>query len=233
MPRSNGLETSQQHAFTYAEPGAAFASIVDHERRRIAARLHEDFGQCLAVAMLTLDRLSSIDAEDPAACIAQLRKTMEHLDHAWRQAIFSPDVSHDCDMLPAVAGLCKAAERDMRLCCSIQVANNSVGPSEEGRRVLLHGVGELLLNVRKHAGCERVDVCLDAHGSWVEVSVRDHGKQSVAAVVEWRQRGFGLTNLKNELRAVGGDMRVEAANPGRQVRIRVPVQAQWVSGEQA
>lgn len=230
MPGSKGVETSPQDTFTYVEPRAAFASIVDHERRRIAGRLHEDFGQCLAAATLTLDRWLLIDMEDPSACIAQLRKILDRLDQSWRQAVFTPDVSHARDMLPGVVALCKSAGCDMQLRCSVRVANNSAGPSEEGRRVLLHGLGELLLNVCKHAGCERVEVCLDAYGSWVEVSVRDRGSKSVAAVAEWNRRGFGLTNLKNELRAVGGDMRIEAAKPGRQVRIRVPVQAPWIPG---
>lgn len=201
------------------------------ERERIAAVLHDDFGQCLAAIGLMLDRLAGTDRAQLQACIGDIRRTLTRLDTAWRQAVLPPEPEQAPDaapdILPALANLCSAAEREMQLRCSLQVAADAAPPTTAGARVLLRGVSELLLNVRKHAGSPYVSVRMGSRGSWVEVAVRDYGHTSLESELERRRvRGFGLTNLKHELRKVGGDMRVEAVAPGRNVRVRVPA-LQW------
>lgn len=205
-----------------------------HERARIAALLHDEVGQCVAVIGLALDRLADIskgDGQPPH--IDDIRRALMRLDRSWREAVSRPEPPQAPDMLPALARLCREAEREMHLHCSLQVASDAAPPTGTGARVLLHGMRELLLNVRKHADSPYVNVSLDSYGPWVEVAVRDHGSKPLESVTERRlMRGFGLLNLKRELRAVGGDIRVDAVAPGRRVRLRVPT-LQAVHGEGA
>ncbi|NZA26497.1 hypothetical protein H0E84_08870 [Luteimonas sp. SJ-92] len=205
------------------------------ERERIASLLHDDFGQCLAAIGLMLDRLETGEGRQSDADIGEIRRALSQLDQSWRKAVFIPEPVHvpeeAPEMLPALIKLCRAAEREMQLRCSLQAPADPAPPTAAGGRVLLLGVSELLLNVRKHAGSPYVGVSMDSHGPWVEIAVRDHGSRPLEPSLErWRVGGFGLTNLRHELRLVGGDMRVEAAAPGRNVRLRVPTQ-QWVGSE--
>lgn len=202
------------------------------ERARIAALLHEEVGQCVAVIGLALDRWTASGDHHGQPHVDEIRHALQRLDYSWRDAVARPAAPEVVEMLPALAALCREAERGMQLRCSLQTAADTAPPTLAGARVLLHGVRELLLNVRKHAGSPWASVQLDSHGPWVEVAVRDYGSPSVPGPDRRRVRGFGLMNLKRELREVCGDMRVEELAPGRRVRLRVPTLAA-VHGEGA
>ena len=84
---------------------------------------------------------------------------------------------------------------------------------------------EALQNVLKHAtGARRAVVRLDGDEAQLRFSVRDDGAGTPDGTV---RAGAGLTNMRDRLEAIGGDVAVRSTpGAGTVVRGRVPASAQ-------
>jgi signal transduction histidine kinase len=89
-------------------------------------------------------------------------------------------------------------------------------------------VRELLFNVAKHAGVDRVVVDLAREADRLVVHVTDEGRGfdvKKATEGEWRKGGFGLFSAQERLRLIGGHMEVRSQlGAGTYIIISVPVQ---------
>jgi signal transduction histidine kinase len=90
-------------------------------------------------------------------------------------------------------------------------------------------VGELLVNVVKHAQARHIEVSLRREGGNLKVEVGDDGAGFQVHQAEprrWEGSGFGLFSIRERLRPLGGRLEVQSApGAGTHVTLTVPLAA--------
>jgi PAS domain S-box-containing protein len=199
------------------------------ERERIAAGLHDDIGQTLAVAMFKLGALQTrtLDAE-VQSLVAELRALIVDASRATRSATFELS-----DPLLATLGL-KAALEGVAGRLShgggpqmvVDGADFDPPPPEPVPGVLFRVARELLLNAAKHAQASAVQLRLVPEPRHWCLEVQDDGVGCPSRPLRHPfgpQGGYGLVSVSAQLRAVGGRLLLQPAPGGGTLAVvRVP-----------
>lgn len=205
-------------------------SLEADERRRIARELHDSLGQYLTSLKINLELLPrAADEEKKSAlmgeclqitdqCLKETR-TISHLLHP----PLLDEVGFDSAARWYVDGF---AQRS-----GIKV--NFDVPAEIGRfprtveTVLFRVVQEALTNVHKHSGASTVDIRGDVDAEQVWLEIRDNGK----GIPEERRRalesslgqGVGLAGMRERVRELGGNFKIESAQVGTVLTVTIPI----------
>lgn len=196
----------------------------EHERRRLAADLHDGLSQTITLARLKLSALRTSLNGAPATALDEITGLIENADHDARSLSFelSPPVLHDLGLEPALQWLVE----NIQARYGIEIVLEDDGPprraDEKTRVILFRSIRELLINAAKHAQARRVHVCLRRGEDQLDASVEDDGVGMAPERV--KATGFGLFSIHERLSHVGGSMRIESA-PGRgtKVQLRAPL----------
>ncbi len=198
---------------------AADLTLAEHtERRRIAYLLHDDLQQRLhglAVSLALATRASSEgDAERASQMLAQSEKILEGASSLTRSLSheLAPPLLKGGGIVELLEWMASTAKKRFGLEVDIEV-DDGVLVSREDIRVLLSQIlGELLFNVAKHAGVDRVR--MGAHEvpglPMVRIVVEDEGKGFDTSQLA---RGAGLLSVRERAELVGGRLSVESS-PG-------------------
>lgn len=195
----------------------------EQERRRIAANLHDRVSQGLAVAMMKLTLLGK-SAHGPA-----ISDEIHGLERALGQALddsrsltseLSPTVLYELGLEPAIEWAASQMRKRFDLETLVQWDGRARPLDERIRGVLFQATSELLTNVVKHAGVRTATVSIKRDERNIHISVEDKGVgfngSTLKSTYENRDE-FGLFNIRERLRHLGGCLRIEST-PGRGVR---------------
>lgn len=200
------------------------------ERHRISEILHDDlqqriYGIGLHVALARQDVTEGKQAnvlKDLARIETWLGESLEIL-HELTVDLSPPGLKSD-----ALASVLSHLTAQMNELHGLKVelyANRSLETPPEMRALLYQIVRELLFNVVKHSGARHAAVTVRRETDQVNVRVADEGTGFDPNATFTRRGtggGFGLVNLRERLRAMGGTMAIDSA-PGRGTRITVSV----------
>jgi signal transduction histidine kinase len=91
-------------------------------------------------------------------------------------------------------------------------------------------IQEALTNVFRHSGARKAWITVVTSESQTAVTVRDDGKGLDDSVIELRPGsvGIGLGGMRQRVKEFGGELQLENANPGTQVKITIPANAMTV-----
>jgi signal transduction histidine kinase len=201
---------------------ARIAASAERERRRIERDLHDGAQQRLVAIRIELELAEELVQRDPAAGVARLRELEDEVDEALEElrslahGVYPP--------LLADRGLAEALETvAARSAIAVEVEASAIGRYvPEVESAVYFCVLEALQNVLKHAvGARRVAVRLDgANRTELRFSVRDDGEGAGPGGI---RAGDGITNMRDRLAAVGGEVAVTSMRAvGTTVRGRVP-----------
>lgn len=200
----------------------------DHERRRIAADLHDGVVPTLTAVSYWL---ASAQAEIDRRCTPEVATTVGEAASTTRESIRALRTLL-VDIYPdrlRSAGL-ETALRD--LVGPLEAAGTTARVSVLGADLLPPAVADLLYrtaqeavrNVVAHARARTVDVTVHARAGRAELVVRDDGVGLAAAPAEEGERHFGLRLLQEAAEAAGGTLAVGPGAPGGTVlRLAVPL----------
>jgi signal transduction histidine kinase len=207
---------------------ARIAASSERERRRIERDLHDGAQQRLVALRIELELAEELVLRDPELGARRLRRLERELDEALEElralahGVYPP--------LLADHGLPRALRAATERCAvPVQLEVRGVGryaPAVEG--AVYFCVLEALQNVLKHArGVRRVAVALDGRlPGELRLSVRDDGAGFAAGGADGADGGAGVTNMRDRLAALGGDVEVASApGVGTSVRGWVPSEA--------
>jgi PAS domain S-box-containing protein len=195
------------------------------ERRRLAQILHDHLQQLLVAARLKVAMLRhSIRDDQVATTIGQLDELLtETINESRSLAVqLCPPVLYTAGLAAGLEWLARETGKKFDLAVEVE-ADAAAEPAAESVRVLLfHVVGELLLNVTKHAQAQRVGVRMHRCEQHVRIEVCDDGRGFDAArpVRKADRCGFGLFSVRERLAALGGRMEV-VSSPGRGTQISI------------
>ncbi|MBZ0273306.1 PAS domain-containing protein [bacterium] len=200
----------------------------ERERKRIATEIHDRIAQSLALVKIRLSALVQASAgreaqaplEDLVAQVGQAIVDTRALTYE-----LSPPVLHELGFRAAVAWLGEQAQIAHGLPVQVDESYESIPLSDDSRLVLFTGVRELLNNVVKHAGATGARVTVAERGAQVVVEVRDNGIGFDPALTRTTRRegSFGLFNLRERVRHLGGRLEIDSRmGEGTVVRLIVP-----------
>ena len=189
----------------------------EEERSRIARELHDDVNQRLAVVSVRLGYLNQSPLSSAAAIeqeIGELRQEIvdlvsdiQALSHALHPARLEL-----LGLEAATAGFCEELANRHGVTIDVQFENIPKALPREISLCLYRVLQEALQNVIKHSGARHADVSLNGYIDTLNLTVKDSGA-GFNPLAAMRERGLGLTSMKERLKVIGGELSVHS-QPG-------------------
>lgn len=187
----------------------AISVAEERERRRIAAGLHDELGQLLAIAKLKLGRLGATDdAADRAQLTTDLGVLIDQASRAARASTFelSSPVLQQFGLDAAIESLGERMQRMAGIAFRFESDGVACTLPDDVPVVLLRVVRELLFNVQKHAEAGSVHVSVrrttDACTIWVEDDGVGFDPTGISTFTP--AGGYGLYSAQAQIESVGG-----------------------------
>jgi signal transduction histidine kinase len=185
------------------------------DRDRIAQDLHDLVIQRLYATGMTLEgTLSMITRPEAAARVSGAVDAMDQTIKEIRGAIFklqARDQGTHTDLRARVVGLVEEMTPMLGFAPTLRLGaglGSRIG-AETGEQGLL-ALREALSNAARHSGASRVDVTVDVDSDgMLVVLVVDNG----SGISEQQTRRSGLRNLASRAEKLGGELRLDQANP--------------------
>jgi signal transduction histidine kinase len=212
---------------------AHLLSAQDGERRRIARELHDGIGQYLAAMKMSFDVALSeeqvpegilaplSDCRDLLErCTAEIR-TMSHLLH--------PPLLEEMGLASAVPWYVEGFKERSGIAVELEAPSQEFGRLPQAvEMVLFRVLQESLTNVHRHSGSKRASIRLDVDSKNAVLTIRDHGSGFGWTGVEPVSMGVGIAGMRERVRELGGEFKIESSSGGTTVRATIPLQEKTV-----
>jgi signal transduction histidine kinase len=193
------------------------------ERSRLARELHDGTSQELA-AMITLAKVLErhLEGANPDALMT-LHKIQSQAEDAYQGVrnashALRPAMLDGNGLVPALTSYLYTFSERTDLAVELSVGD--IGPlSTDIEWALFRVAQECMENIRKHSASTTAHVSLSTQEDHVVLSVVDHGR----GLGEGPAQGIGISNMRERLAAVGGDLRVTNTPGGVRVEASVPL----------
>jgi signal transduction histidine kinase len=206
----------------------------EKERSRLAAELHDDFSQRLALLALGLENASEALPDSPRTAKQQLQ---ELINSAGELGADIHTVSHrlhsatleSLGLGPGVSSLCKefADRHGIEIDYSVDNIPRIVDP--DVALCVFRIVQEALQNLRKHSGAARAEVSLIKRADRILVSVYDQGKGFDMSDMKAHE-GLGIQSMGERARLLSGRFKIHS-KPGRGTRVEAAIPLPTTNGE--
>lgn len=209
----------------YGQLLTAEISGAEDERKRIAADLHDDFGQLLSIVKMQVNNINGREDKDTeliSIVTEQVNDIVKRMKHMGEKIMPSALLRN---------GFVKAVEEqvtminrlgDLYIRFSYKPAIPM--PGQEGEVHLYRIVQEIINNAIKHAGMAELVITLSQEADTLVLTAADNGNGfSINDRVE-EIVGKGLRNIYNRVELLNGEVTLATA-PGEGVRydIKIPV----------
>jgi signal transduction histidine kinase len=191
----------------------------ERERKRIAAVLHDEIAQTLAVVKMQLDVLQTKPGGDV------YKKDMIEAQDLLREAILETralmnEVGNPLLFEIGVEAACESladrlmARHQIAIACDIRDTFKDLTP--DVKVILFQVIRELLNNIVKHSKARNVNVMIDTENGLIRAKIKDDGvgfdPQILGAPTT--EGGFGLFSIRERLMAFNGRLQIEST-PGK------------------
>lgn len=218
-----------------AELPARLLDAQETERRLLARELHDEIGQQLTAARLSLHALGTAlgDAPAPLARVRDVMSIVEGLIARVRGRVIDlrPPLLDDLGLGPALEEYCRQQEERSQVCVLLDGVQALPRLSAQVECVAFRVVQEAVNNALKHGGADEVQVSLGVRDEGLEVTVQDNGRgfdprptgarAQAARVVP----GVGLAVMRERVQLVGGRLDVSPGQAGVRVHAQLPLAA--------
>jgi PAS domain S-box-containing protein len=202
----------------------------EQERGRLAAELHDDLNQRMALLRIGLGQFEqdvpglSFRAREQLQSIAEVATKVSSSLHNLSQQLY-PSKLDILGLVASLAALCRELSDQHNL--HIQFVNHAA-PRQVPKDVtlcLFRIAQEALQNVLKHSGATAAKVELSGHGDRIELCVSDSGA-GFSPESPKGTSGLGLVSMQERVQLVGGQLSVESESlHGTRIRVRIPRRA--------
>jgi len=189
----------------------------ENERRRIAIGLHDDVGQTLAAAKISLDEL--LEGNLPEDGKASARETQCLVDHAiqsTRSLTFelASAALYEVGLQAALQSACEHAEQQSAIRFQPPTGFQAP-PIPEPMSIILYRAGrELIRNIVKHSKARTASFSLSLSGNQLRLTAVDDGCGFEASkALADAQAGIGLLSITQQLISIGGRLEI-LSSPG-------------------
>jgi signal transduction histidine kinase len=198
----------------------------EKERRRLAAELHDDFSQRLALLALGLKNASEALPDSARAAKRQLQ---DLINSAGELGADIHTVSHRLHsatleilgLVSGVSSLCKEFTDRQGVEIDFSAENIPRVVDPDVALCLFRIVQEALQNLRKHSGSEKAEVKLIRRADKIFVSVSDQGKGFDMNDTKSNE-GLGVRSMGERARLLRGSFKIHST-PGRGTRVEAAI----------
>ena len=209
----------------------------ERERRRIAAGLHDDVAQKLALAKLeTQLMIPSITNEKSLTAMQKQCHLIDSIIEDVRSLTFElgNPILYEVGLDAAVeAWLTERVQNKFGIKCKFASDIQNAIIDETTSVVLFQAVRELLANVIKHANAKNINVEIKTLNDTLKITVNDNGigfESPEIAAKNQTMGGFGLFNIRERLEQLGGNFVIKSKTAkGTEVTITVPLHHEVIS----
>ena len=211
-------KASEEKIRVYEEQLRSLASeltlLEERERRRIANDLHDHIGQTLALSKIKLGELRESVSPSLVKPLGEIHGLIEQTIRYTRSLTFelSPPILYELGFEAAVEWLAEQIQEKHGISVDFEDDLQPKPLGKEMRILLFKAVGELLMNVIKHAQAHKAKVAIQREGSNIRITVEDDGigfyipeANQLAGV-----KGFGLFSIRERLRHFGGSLQIQS-----------------------
>jgi len=199
----------------------------EKERRRIAAELHDNVGQSLALARVRLAIAQKTSSADKLAIIIdEISESLLHASQDTRNLVF--DLSYPTlNEIGLAAAISEWMEQQISVRHELKTEfldkiskKQKLNMDENMLAILFRNVRELLTNIVKHAQADKVSVSMEHTGENLKIVILDNGVgfdyQKISVGGEGNS-GFGLFSIQERMSDLGGSLIIES-EPGKGCR---------------
>jgi len=198
--------------------GGMLINAQEKERSRLAAELHDDFSQRLAVLALRLETAAETLPPASQAAKQQLVKLSNSASelgadlHTLSHRLHSSTLE-SLGLVPGASALCKefASQQGMKIDFTTENVPHTV--DHEVALCLFRIIQEGLRNLQKHSGATKAQVGLQKMGNKLLVTVRDQGVGFDPKGMSGKA-GLGIRSMQERVRLLGGRFEIHSA-PGK------------------
>ncbi len=194
------------------------------ERQRIARELHDEIGQSLTVALLSMKRVVDRAPDDlrDEALVAQgaVRASLEDVRQVAHR--LRPGVLADLGLQSALSSLCSEFSRSSGVTVTRVIDDDLPDLSGDVELVLYRVAQESFTNAARHARAEHVELSLTASDDRLTLRIRDDGRGGPF------DEGTGIRGMRERAKLVGATLEIAPADPsGTEVRLEIPLGSGW------
>jgi two-component system sensor histidine kinase UhpB len=199
---------------------ASALAAQENERQRIARELHDEIGQTLTVALLTLKR--AVDRA-PAAIHGELEDTQETVrasldDVRGIARRLRPDALEDLGLHSALNALCSEFTQATGIAVVRHIAPQMARLRPDVELVCYRIAQEGLTNIARHSGAAKVWLDLHATDEQLTLRIADDGKGGVSA------EGAGINGMRERALLVNAALTITSPpGEGTEVRLTMPL----------
>jgi signal transduction histidine kinase len=196
------------------------ARALAHERRRVAADVHDLVMQDLSLALANARTLAHEHASAPRASLVVSAGERALAGARILVSGLTDGPGRECEpIVRAIQTSARAAARSTPLLFDADGVPGSAQPDRPTHEALVHVAREAVTNATKHARPNAIEVSLHYTGEW-HLTVRDEGPGFDAAS---SPNSFGLDSMRAHVQALGGVLHISsAAEEGTTVKAVLP-----------
>ena len=203
-------------------------NALEQERQRVARDLHDSVNQILASAKYRLNNITALgrgasDNKDLHLVRDMIEKAISEVRLISRN--LRPSELDDLGLVAALRSLTQEFDKSSGIATKFK-SEMSGGPSRlpgEAEMTLYRIAQEAFNNVAKHSQATRAHVALSSTRFHTLLTIRDNGKGFRPEEVSRRESGWGLENMNERARLLGGSLEVRSlVNKGTSISARIP-----------
>jgi signal transduction histidine kinase len=204
----------------------------EHERRLIAADLHDNVGQSLALARLQITAAQrDLPAEHPLmTSLANISQTLLRTIQDTRHLIFelSSPTLNELGLGPAIAEWTEQQAASWpELKVEVIDQTKPLDLNADLRAMLFRNTRELITNVIKHAQANCLSIWLDREDDELVITIQDDGvgfDPARISCVANPEGGYGLFSIQERMTDLGGSLTlVSQPGAGCKAILRLPL----------
>jgi len=205
----------------------------EHERRRLAIGIHDQIGQGLVLAKLSLQSLmASLPGRNISTHLDKVYAAIDKVIQDAHSLTFelSNPVLHELGFTAAVEQwLDEQLGNKYGIKCTFNADKVHSKLDNKAGIVLFQAVRELLVNVIRHSGADTVEVCIHEVGGKIKIIIKDNGigfNPSGPGLLSSKNKtgGFGLFGVRERLEYLKGHLNISPAQgKGTIVTLTVPL----------
>jgi len=222
------VEKNQMQANYTQELLRSQLEIQEQTLKNISQEIHDNIGQALSLAKLTLSTVITND-EIILDKIKNSKQLVSKAISDLRSLSHSLDTDYVKDM-----GLQRAIEYELEMIrksgemeTNLKIEGSPVRLDKQKELILFRIIQESLNNIIKHANASKINVELEYGSSEVRLQMTDNGGGvDLGPLDEGESRfGLGIRNMHNRAKLIGADFKMQSAlGEGTIVRIVLPLE---------
>jgi len=209
---------------------AKLLQLQDEERRRIARDLHDSAGQTLTVLGMNLGQLEQLAESGNGQFTEKLQEAQELLQRVTQEIrttsyLLHPPLLDESGIAAALRWYVDGLNQRTPLKIDLSISEDFIRLPRETELAMFRIVQESLSNVLRHSGSDVAKIRIRRLDNRVTLEVEDQGRGIAAeklADINEGGSGVGVRGMRDPVRHLNGEMKLQATDSGTTVSISLP-----------